>query len=316
MSVVSGWVLAAGSVAFGHGVQVQVSYDAALNKVVTRQIVHSQSAADPAVGFASGLELSPQARVYVLPLLATDTASGAGFYTRPSDQRDSITGLVRWPSGPGLSFRYDYQTPGFGWDWANGSNPPTNPSLPNLAGSNFTYTLLGGLKQWDGSGLVDPGMEQLQVFRGDGTQPFVPGTTVNAITADDADVTFALAAVSLTNRPATVTASIPHSSVSYRLLGDGVSPSAPSDDGIYVLKLRLETNALVTATGASVGASDPFYYVMYKGGTLGEAYDAALGLAAQVGIPASQVQAIPEPAALTLVPVAALGLLGRGRRVS
>lgn len=311
--IASSVLLTAASAAFGHGVQVQVIYDAALNKIVTRQIVHSQSPADPAVGFLSGATIAPAARVYVLPLIDADIAAGFGTYTRPSDQRDVLTGLVRWPSGPGLTFRYDYQTPGTGWDWSNATNAPTNPNLPNLAGSNFTYKLLGGLKQWNGSSLVDPGTEQLQVFRGDGTTPFIPGTTVNAITADDSDVSFPLAAISSTNRPAAVTTSIPHSSVSYRLLGDGTNPASPSDDGIYVLSLQLSSNALIPATGASINRSDPFYYVMYKGTTLSSAYDAALSLAATQGIPSGQVQAIPEPVFLALLPLAALPLMRRRR---
>lgn len=299
-------VAAAASTAFGHGVQTQIVFNPTTGKIETRQVVHSNSS--PLPFYERGDAVAPGARVYVMPLLDTSIPAGNGFYTRPTDFRNPVTGTPQYPSGPGLSWRYEFQTPGFGWS-LDGS-----PDLPNLRNSAFTYRFVDGLKQWDGTAWVDPGAEQLQMFRGDGTAAFVPGTTVNAVTSDAAPFeVMPLANINPASTPSPT--SVPHSSVSFRLLGDGISPTAPSDDGIYLASFVLSSTAVFGANNTPVGDSDPFYFVMYKGGTLDAAMQVAGALAQANNIPLSQVQAaVPEPVGLAFAGVVGALAMARRRR--
>lgn len=289
--------------AFGHGVQVQITFNPTSGKIETRQVVHSNSS--PLPFYERGDVTAPAARVYVMPLLDSQIPAGDGFYTRPTDFRNAVTGQPQYPSGPGIAWRYEFQTAGTGWS-LDGSS-----SLPNLRNSNFGYQFLDGLKAWDGSAWVDPGTEQFQMFRGDGTTAFVPGTTVNAITSDSAAFeSMSLATINPASTPSPT--SVPHQSVSYRLLGDGVSPGASSDDGVYLATMKLTSTAVFGPNSTPVGDSDPFYFVMYKGRPLDEAMGLANALALANNIPLSQVQAaVPEPALVSLL--APLALLRRRR---
>lgn len=308
--------LAFAGTALGHGVQVQIVFNPATGKIETRQIVGTTTAAtaaEPIVpNFPLGTSVAPAARVYVSPLKFASIASGNGWYVRPTDVLRGDLPAPAYPSGPGLTYRFAYQTgaSATGWEWGNASNPVANTALPNLAGTNFTYTLLDGLKTWNGTAWIDPGSEQVQIFRGDGTGAFT-GSTVNAISTDAGGATFALSNVSATNKPGLT--SVPHSSVSLRLLGDGVSASTEGDDGIYLLSLKLSTNATIGTTGVPVGESDPFYMVLYKNVSLADAASAANSFASANGIASSLVQlAVPEPS--SLLAMAGLAVVARRRR--
>lgn len=275
---------------FAHGVQTQITFNPSTGKIETRQVV-STSTDVPASDYRYGTEIAPAARVFVMPLLDSQLPLGNGYYTRPTDVRSSLTGVPLHPSGPGLAYRFESQTPGTGWVHSGST------TLPNLSGTTFTYTFADALKFWDGSAWVDPGTEQLQVIRNGGTGTFT-ASTVHAITSDVAPfASMPLTTISATPPGAT---SIPHSSISFRLLGDGISSTATSDDGLYLAALKLSSSATIGTTGAPVGDSDTFYMLMYKNTSLADAASAANAFATSNGIPLSQVQlAVPEPATLT-----------------
>ena len=268
---------------FGHGDQVQITYNPAIGKIETREIVHTTSRPSA---------ISDLKRVYVMPFLSLTGGAGDGWYTRPNDERN-IFGVPLYPTGPGITFQYDEaaQLPGTGWSFSGSG------SLPNLQGTNFGYFFADGLKEWTGASFADSGPEQLQMFRGD-------GTSVPSIMSDSTDVgpfaTMALSNIATKSSNA-------HSSVGYRLLGDGtnfgLAGPAAGDDGIYLLTMQL------TSTAAGVGASDPFYYVMYKNRDVTEALAAAAGL----GFDPSLVQLMPEPSSLMLL-VAGVAAINMRRR--
>jgi len=274
-------VLAASSTVWGHGVQVQVTYNASTGKVETREVVHTGTRPDT---------LTNPTRVYVMPMMSQTGGAGDGWYTRPDDERNAFN-VPLYPTGPGVCYQYDSQLANTGWSYSGSS------TQPNLQNTNFGYQILDSLKQWDGAGFIDPGTEQMQLLRGD-------GTSVPTVTASTTDVgpfgTLALSNIGSLSTNA-------HSSVGFRLLGDGVSPglsgAAAGDDGIYLLSLSLYS------TAAGVGASDPFYYVMYKNANFAAALDAANSL----GFSPAQVQVLPEPASIALLGAAGLLLIRRRR---
>lgn len=277
------WLAAAAS-AFGHGDQIQITFNPATGKIETRQIVHTETRPST---------LTDPTRVYVMPMLSLTGGAGDGWYVRPNDERN-IFGVPLFPTGPGITYQYDpAQLPGTGWSFSGST------TLPNLQGSAFSYSFVDGLKEWSGSNFVDPGDEQLQMFRGDGTS--VP--SILAQTTDSAPFsTLTLSSISFMSGN-------PHHSVGFRLLGDGVNPGltgpAAGDDGIYLASL------MVSSSAAGVGASDPFYFVLHKNVDAEAAYQVALTL----GFPESQIQVIPEPAALMpMLVVAVAGLRTRRRR--
>lgn len=277
----STWLTAAASV-FGHGDQIQISFNAGSGKIETRQIVHTATRPNT---------ITDPTRVYVIPMLSLTGGAGDGWYVRPNDERN-IFGVPLYPTGPGITYQYDpSQLPGTGWAFSGSS------TLPNLQGSAFSYSFVDGLKEWSGSNFIDPGDEQLQMFRGD-------GTSVPSILAQTTDASpFGMLTLSTINSMS----SNPHHSVGFRLLGDGVNPGligpAAGDDGIYLASL------MVSSSAAGVGASDPFYFVMHKNVDAESAFQAALTL----GFAESQIQVIPEP--VSIVPLLILAMTGlRSRR--
>lgn len=273
--------LSATSIAWGHGVQVQVTHNAATGKIETREVVHTGTRPDA---------VSNLTRVYVMPLMSQSGGAGDGWYTRPDDERNAFN-VPLYPTGPGVCYQYESQLSGTGWSFSGSS------TQPNLQNTNFGYQILDGLKQWNGGGFVDPGTEQMQLFRGDGTS--VPSIVTSTSDAGPFG-TLALSNIGSLSSNA-------HSSVGFRLLGDGVSPglsgATAGDDGVYLLSLSLYS------TAAGVGASDPFYFVMYKNASLAAAMDAAGSL----GFDPAQVQVLPEPASISLLAVAGLLVIRRRR---
>jgi hypothetical protein len=150
--------------------------------------------------------------------------------------------------------------------------------------------LVDGLKFWNGSTWVDPGSEQIQAYRGSEIAP-----TASATTSDSGP----FASMNFSNIAANYAANA-HSSVSYRLLGDGVSGTAPSDDGIYLLSMQLSSNQ------PGLASSDTFYFVLYKNVGRSEALEAVQSL----GVSPSAVQVVPEVGSMTLMGLAGLTMVG------
>lgn len=311
-------VLAAASPVLAHGLQFQITYDQAAQKIVTRQLI-AGSASLTSVGYptATQAQISPETRVYVMPLALTNVTAGTGWYSRPSPL-ESSPGVPTFPSGPGVAWQYDTTatvpgtfvgtpTPIAGTGWAlNGVD--SGPQLVNLTGTRFGFKFEDSLKVWNGSALIDPGDEQLQAFAGDATGAFT-GSTPNAITTDvGAGPSFVPV-----NPIGTTWSNGPHNSTSYRILGNGVdSSSVEPDDGIYVAKFSITSTALIPGTSTPIGGSEPAYFVMYKGSTLEE----ALAVANTLGVSPSQIQAaaVPEPSAVAAFVATAAAMLARRRR--
>ena len=194
------------------------------------------------------------------------------------------------------------QLAGTGWSWKDSS------SLPNLAGTVFTYQFTDRVLKWDGSAFSSAaaGATQLQAFRGDATT----APTVFVTTASGSSLAYsAVSAVTQSTNP--------HSNAGFRLLGDGTSfaPAAAGigTDGIYLQGLQVTTTA-TTAGGLAVGASDPAYMVFYKDTSFADAYAVAAAFATSQSIPLNQIQSVPEPTTLALVGSGAIVAAAAGRR--
>jgi hypothetical protein len=191
----------------------------------------------------------------------------------------------------------------FGPSWrATPEANPANPFGPGIAygvggtfagGSVLTLSFVDELLRWDGVDFVSAGATELAALRT--SNPNATALTGNKAISGSADPSAEV------NVAATYTASA-HSQVTYVLLGDGMTTSAPIADGVYLAKLQL------TSSDPLVSPSDPFYYVLNKGSAtqLMSAID-SLGFAPS----AVQYLAIPEPSALVL---AALVRVAASRR--
>ena len=291
---------ASAHVVLGHGVQYQFSYDPVGNAIQSRQIVSTDT---------RPVTLTDLTRIYVMPLVIADgttpaahPAAQAAWYSQPS--------ITSYPSGNGLCYQWDMtsgtggQLAGTGWAWKN------SPSLPNLAGTVFTYQFTDRLLKWDGSQFTAAaaGSTQLQAFRGDATT----SPTVFLTTASGSSLVYAAvgSATQSTN---------PHSNAGFRLLGDGTSfdPTAAGigTDGIYLQGMRVTTTA-TSSGGAVISPSEPLYMVFSKNASFDDAYAVAAAFATSQGIPLSQIQAVPEPTAAALLAGAAVAGLVRRRRQS
>ena len=286
------------SLAFGHGVQYQLTYDPVGGTIQTRQIVSTDT---------RPVTLTDLTRIYVMPLVVADgttpaahPAAQAAWYSQPD--------ITTYPSGNGLSYQWDTTAPtggqlaGTGWSWKDSS------SLPNLAGTVFTYQFTDRVLKWDGLAFSSAaaGATQLQAFRGDATT----APTVFVTTASGSSLAYsAVSAVTQSTNP--------HSNAGFRLLGDGTSfaPAAAGvgTDGIYLQGLQVTTTATTTA-GAAVGASDPAYMVFYKNTSFADAYAVAETFAASQSIPLNQIQSVPEPTTLALVGSGAIVAAAAGLR--
>jgi hypothetical protein len=171
----------------------------------------------------------------------------------------------------------------------NAAFPLSGPGIATwqggfATGSVVSLTFADGLKIWDGAGFVDPGAGQVDVYRG-------AARTAGAISSDAGPFNaFSFTAIANSDDE--------HKSAFLRLLGDGVSPNTASDDGVYLVSLRLTTNQ------AGVAASEPYYLVLNKNGS--PAMEAA-------AVEYVNANIVPEPSVMI---VALGGLLAPRRRRS
>ncbi len=130
--------------------------------------------------------------------------------------------------------------------------PFTGPGIATAlggfsTGSVLSLTFADGLKVWNGVGFSDPGSEQIDAYRG---AMHVAG----AVTSDAGPFqSFSFTPIS--------GGSDEHKTAFFRLLGDGVAPNTPSDDGVYLLSLRLQSNE------PGVAPSEPYYFLLSKNGS-------------------------------------------------
>ncbi len=266
MFVLTVCAVAAVSSADAHGPQIQTTLTE--GKIVTRKIVDDDS---------YNSALTDPKSVYVMPL-----TQYLGVWRAQPDNALLPDGTPEFVGWPGFAY-------GFGYD------ADTNPA-PFPVGSKFVLGFTAGLESWDGAAFADAGITEAEAFRGSSATPTALarssdiGPFQNLMFPGGSGVSFASEGADV------------HNTVNYRMLGDGVSPASPLDDGIYLLSFQL------SSTDSSVAASDPFYFVLHKNpatGAIARAVDS-------LGVDPSLVQVVPEPAAWLLV-VIGCGALGRIR---
>jgi hypothetical protein len=263
-------VIAGGDV-WAHGPQIQTTLEG--GKVVTRRLLgdgpYSTSLMAPTLA-------------YVMPL-----AENAGiWYSRPNGSL-LPGGIPEFNSGPGLAY-------GYGYDAA------TNPA-PFPLGAQFILGFAAGLKSWNGAAFVDAGATQLEAFRGSGVNLVVARSSD---AGPHADIKFPSvmspgAGISFAGDGDEV-----HTSVSYRMLGDGSSTTSALADGIYLATLQLGLFA------EGVTTSDPFYFVLTKNA----ANNQILAAVSSLGLGRGQIQYAPEPTAAGLLAIGLAGIAGVRRR--
>jgi hypothetical protein len=275
--VLATFVPLAAASAFAHGPQIQVTNDG--GKIVTRQLI--------ADGPYSN-SLTPAKSVYVMPLLDFNGV----WYSRPNSAIDPILGVPAFPSGPGFAY---------GYDLADGGAQLFE------TGSVLSLAFTDDLKQWNGASYVDAGATQLKGFRGSNASIASPAE--NFATTSDSGPFDSLDLPTVAANYGVEVAEV-HTSLRFALLGDGTNPLSIAPDGVYLLGMRL------TSTQIGLGASDPYYFVLYKNAASSVVVDAVNSL----GVSASAVQFadVPEPttAALTVIGLFWLGsarLRRRGR---
>ncbi len=255
------------STASAHGPQIQVTNTS--NKIITRELI-------PAGPY--GNSLTAPKSVYVMPILKSNSGNPSTDYwlVTPNNAIDPILQVSAFQFGPGLAY-------GFGHTFDSGQH--------------FNVNFLDSFKTWDGAAFVNnPGPEEIGAFRGDSTTP--------ADTAFTTDVS-PYQGLAFSNISATYNAES-HSSMRFRVLGNGASALVEPSDGLYLVKLQ------ATSTQSLLAASDPFYFLLYK-----NASPASLSSAvASLGVDSSLVQylPIPEPTAIGLMAIGSTGVLLVGRR--
>ena len=168
-------------------------------------------------------------------------------------------------SGPGIAV-------GLGYD----DDPNTHP----FQSGEYTLKFTDGLLKWNGASFEDAGSAQLRANK----------TVATATTTDSGPFETLTWEIIVDSSDA-------HSGLTYRFLGDGLSPTSELADGIYLASLQLAHGTLID--------SEPFYYVLPHNSALSEAQSAAEYWAGLHAIPAGAIQVVPEPAALVLVAVSA-----------
>jgi hypothetical protein len=256
------------SPANAHGPQIQITDTN--NKIITREL-------NPVGPY--GNSLTAQKSVYVIPILQAVTGNPATAYWQvmPNPDIDPILGVSGYQFGPGLAYGY-----GHTFD----------------AGQHFNANFTDSLKRWNGTTFANnPGPEEMGAFRGDSTTP-----ADTAFTTDGPP----FQGLAFSNISATYNAES-HSSMRFRVLGDGTSALVAPQDGLYLMQLQ------ITSTQPGLAASDPFYFLLYKN-VFSDSVNAAV---TSLGVDPSLVQylPVPEPAAVILAAGGLVGVLMYGRTV-
>jgi hypothetical protein len=257
-------------VAFAHGPQIQLT--AQSGKIVTHRVVDDAN---------YDTTLTSTTSAYVMPL-----AEYLGVWRAQPDGTllpDLTPQYIGWP---GFAYGYGYDA-------------TTNPA-PFPVGSKFVLGFTAGLKRWDGAAFIDAGVSEAEAYRGPSAAPSALART------SDAGPFASLMFPSGTGVSFAADGSDVHTTVNYRMLGDGASFTSPLADGVYLLSMQ------VSSTAPSLAAADPHYFVLTKNAT-------PLAISAAVSalnIPAGQVQfVVPEPvgATIALCTTALVPLLMRRR---
>jgi hypothetical protein len=263
------WVLLAGAcasagAAAAHGPQIQLTAEA--GKIVTRRVVEDAN---------YDTVLTSPTSAYVMPL-----AEYLGVWRALPDGTllpDLTPQYIGWPG-----FAY-----GFGYDAA------TNPA-PFPVGSKFVLGFTAGLKRWDGAAYVDAGATEAEAYRGSSAAPSALART------SDSGPFASLMFPSGTGVSFTASGAETHTTVNYRMLGDGASLTSPLADGVYLLSMQ------VSSTDVSLTAADPHYFVLTKNAS-------AAALSAAVSalrvVPGSVQFVVPEPLGAGMAIPGAAGVL-------
>lgn len=241
------------SIGAAHGPQIQITADG--GKIVTREIL---------LDSPYGNRLSDPKSAYVIPL---KEYLGV-WYTRPSAEPDAVLNAPKYYSGPGIAYGYGYDA----------GNPA---SVGFEVGSQLRIDFTSGLKRWDGAAFVDAGVTELEVFRGSFASPSATGRTSDAAPFDGV----AYAPIEFAAEGADA-----HNVTRFRLLGDGLTSTSVSLDGVYLATLQFSSDQ------SGLAPSDPFYFVMPKNA----AADEVAAAVASLGLDANLVQYVPEPVAIVL----------------
>jgi hypothetical protein len=246
--------------AWAHGPQIQVTDTG--EKIVTRTLISNA---------AYGDSLTDQKSVYILPILKGLSGSPSTDYwtVMPNSVIDPILGSSEFQFGPGLAY-------GYGHTFSDGFH--------------FTIDILGALQRWNGSAFVnDAGPESVGVLRGDATsspdQLVISGTSGGSQSLPFSNIASTYDGDS-------------HSSMRFRLLGDGASALVAPADGLYMLTLQ------VTSNQPGLAFSDPINFLLYKNASTSSVNAAVASL--NVNSALVQFVPVPEPSVLVL---AACGVL-------
>jgi hypothetical protein len=246
--------------ALAHGPQIQITGET--GQIVTRTLLPDGPYSDA---------LSAEKSVYVIPIKQNLGA----WYSRPNGAINPATMLPEFYSGPGIAYGYGY-------------DPASPTDVDFTPGSVISLGFTDGLKLWNGAAFGDVGVTELEAFRGNFPAPTATARTSDAgpfASIDHAAVDFVADGAEA------------HSTMRFRLLGDGVSPLASSPDGVYLVGLQL------SSTQAGMAPSDPFYFVLHKNADRTTVESAV----ASLNVDPALVQFVPEPASVGL---AAFGLAG------
>jgi hypothetical protein len=130
--------MASASSACAHGPQIQITGDS--GKIVTRALMLDGPYSD---------ELTGEKSVYVMPVR---DFLGA-WYVRPNGTIDPVLHIPEFFSGPGIAFGYGYD-----------ANNPSGADF--VVGSQISLAFTAPLRRWDGAAFADPGLPQVEAFRG------------------------------------------------------------------------------------------------------------------------------------------------------
>jgi hypothetical protein len=255
------------STASAHGPQIQVTDTG--NKITTREVI-------PDAPY--GNSLTNEKSVYVLPILKSVSGSPSTDYwaVMPNNTIDPITLTNSYPFGPGLAYGYGHTfTDGF----------------------HFNVSFTDSLKKWNGSTFVsNPGLEAVGAFRGDTTAP-PDQAVINGSSIPGSGLVF--------SNIASTYNSDSHSSMRFRMLGDGSSALTAPSDGIYLLKLQ------ISSTQPGLDPSSVLSFLLYKNATYSDLSTAIDSL----GVNSSLVQfvGVPEPTTGTLAMSGFVALVLRRR---